>query len=164
MTETGNGGGSRFEVRSHRSDSERGGGKNSKGFALRERGFTLLEVVFAGMILTVALLGLSGTMAQGHAVTSGVSDELTARRAIRSKMAEIRDAPFSTLMDQFHDKEFSVERLQERPRRCRVTVADGPSPGLFKITVTMRWTVSGKQRSLSQTYLLTKIRDGGVQQ
>ena len=144
MTATGNTGGNRSEARS------------------RCSGFTLLEVIFAGMVITVAMLGLSGTMAQGHVATTGVRDDLTARRAIRSKMAEIRDTPFDSVKEQFQDKEFNVEKLHERARRGFIKVADGPSPGLFKITITMRWSVSGDERSLSQSYLLTKIRGVGV--
>ena len=105
-------------------------------------------------------------MAQGHVVSTDVRHELVARRALRSKMAEIRDADFATLKDSFHDKTFAVTGLRGQRKKngsfgnaCRVTVEDSSVPGLLTVTVTMSWDMSGRERTVSHVYLLTKIRE-----
>lgn len=64
------------------------------------RGFTLIELLVALVILTVALVPLTGLFVQGRAVAAGTWDEVTAVSLAQGKMEQLKGAPFGTLADE----------------------------------------------------------------
>ena len=118
-------------------------------------GFSMIEVVLAGVVLSIAFVGLSSTMVQGHVITADTRDEHIARRAIRSKMAEIRATEFTSVGKNFHNTKSNVDGLQGVPRNTggykkplSVTVESGPTDGLLRITLTNTWRTEGRTKSV----------------
>jgi type II secretory pathway pseudopilin PulG len=128
------------------------------------RGFTLLEAVFAGFVISISIAGLSGTMAQGHLASTNVRDELVARRAIRSKMAEIRGADYARIRYVYGAEKFAVDGLEGVPASGggteipgSVLVENGPTNGMVKITIRVKWWRARAPRTIQKVYFLTRL-------
>ena len=128
-------------------------------------GFSLVEVLISGTVLVITMVALATTMYQGHQITTEVQNELIARRAIRSKMAEIRATPFDEIQDVYHGQRFETEGLRGEPKEdlsgykdpLAVAIALGPETGVYRITLTATWSNGGKARRVSQAYLLSEL-------
>ena len=128
-------------------------------------GFSLVEVLISGTVLVITMVALATTMYQGHQITTEVQNELIARRAIRSKMAEIRATPFDEIKDVYHGQRFEAAGLRGAPKDdnsgykdpLAVAIELGPETGVHRITLTATWSNGGKPRRLSQAYLLSAL-------
>jgi len=138
--------------------------------AEEQRGFLLVEILTAGLILALAVLGVSASLANGSRLADGSREEMLARDAIRDTLARIAEAPFDKVALTFHHGKFSAGPL--------AAVADDPDgwpgeiifePGpedsldVYKVILRVRWKGTGGERVIESTHYLANVRgDPGV--
>jgi len=126
-----------------------------------QKGFTLVEIALAMVILTVGILALLAT------ITPSLYSEQTSREfdlaktAAANKLEEIRGYDFATVYATYNNTYFAVTGLtapatQTNPGFINI---DNSNPNLLDITVTITWQ-SGIQKntnlSVSMKTMLTK--------
>ncbi len=114
------------------------------------RGFTLIEVLIATMLLSVAFLGLA-SMTMGTIRGLSFSDkQTTATTLARAKIEQIKHATFPTVTTaNYPPEDFQTMAGYARFHRA-VTITDNtPEQHMKTITVTVSWRAdSGKTRTV----------------
>ncbi|MEE8104875.1 MAG: hypothetical protein V3T86_05010 [Planctomycetota bacterium] len=130
-----------------------------------EAAFTLLEVLVAGIVLTVSTVGLAVVLAQSHELIQSPRQEVAARNWIRSIYAELAAAPFDGVAATYHRRNFDVPPL--------FAIADDPDglPGevvfeygpngdtsYYTVTVSVRWRGTKGARQVRSVHYLANVR------
>lgn len=134
------------------------------------RAFTLIEVVCAGFILTVAAVGLAASLAQGQRLADGRREELLARAAMQEIFAELHAAPFPDVARLYQDKGFAVPGLTAQvndpdhlPGEIVFQYGPGGDTTCYTVTVRVKWQVGKIDRQLETVRILSNVRgDAGV--
>ncbi|HEX5135953.1 MAG TPA: hypothetical protein VFY93_03195 [Planctomycetota bacterium] len=135
-----------------------------------QRGFALVEVLTAGLVLALAALGLSATLANGSRLADGSREEMLARDAIRDTLARIAETPFDKVALNFHHGRFSAGPLPavtDDPDGWPGEILFEPGPedsrDVYRVTLRMRWKGAGGERVIESVHYLANVRgDPGV--
>jgi type II secretory pathway pseudopilin PulG len=137
---------------------------------IRERaipvaGFTLVEIVIAAAILTIAGLALAAAVAQGHDLSQVPREEAAARNAIRSCLAEIAARRFDQVAQSYHGRGFPVESLRAvrtdpdgLPGEIEIAYGPGDDRSFYTVTVRVRWAGLHGERVIETVSYLANVR------
>ena len=135
-----------------------------------ERGLSLVEVVFAGFVLTIAGVGLAATLAQAGPMNESPREDYAAWNAIRTMRARLISVPFPEAALDFHQHGFAVPGL--RPLKGdpdgmpgEIVFNYGPEEDtrFYRVTLRVRWTgVRGARELEAQVYLANVRGDVGT--
>lgn len=134
------------------------------------RGFALVEVLTAGLVLALAVLGLSATLANGSRLADGSREEMLARDAMRDTLARLAAAPFDKVALDFHNGRFAAGPLsaaKDDPDGWpgEIVFSDGPDDArdVYRVALRVRWRGAGGERVIESTHYLANVRgDPGV--
>jgi len=131
----------------------------------RRRGFALVEVLTAGFILSLAVLGLSATLANGSRLADGSREEMCARDAIRDTLARLEEAPFDKVALTYHTRGFQVDALDAVKddldgQPGEIVFAPGPDDAkdVYRVTLRVRWRSAGGEHVIESTHYLANVR------
>jgi hypothetical protein len=131
----------------------------------RERAFTMLEVVGAGFVLSVTILGLSATMATGYRLTENSREEVQVRYAIRTVLADLSAADFDSVKSSFEKTGFEIEGLRPvkgdadgLPGEIEFSAPPENAPGMYRVTIRARWHGRGGERTIESVHYLANVR------
>ena len=130
--------------------------KKSAGTA----GFSLIEVVFAGTILTIVALSLMATLTTNIQADNASRNRDVARIAAQGRLETVLAwADYFTIDDTFDDTTFGVDPLTGPaaigPNPGRVFI-DTTNPNLLRITVRVDWTTPVGDEGVELSTLLAK--------
>lgn len=136
----------------------------------KRNGFALIEVLTAGLVLALAVLGLSASLANGSKLADGSREELAARDALRDMHARLAEAPFDKVAVAFHTRGFVVPGLAPVLGDTDGQVGEivfGPGPenarDVYRVTLRVRWRGRSGEQLIENTYYLANVRgDPGV--
>jgi len=136
----------------------------------RRAGFALVEVLTAGFVLALAVLGLSASLANGSRLADGSREELAARDAMRDMLARLAETPFDKVALTHHTRGFFVAgvapvRGDPDGLAGEIFFAPGPDDALdvYRVTLRVRWRGTGGERMIESTHYLANVRgDPGV--
>ncbi len=136
----------------------------------RRRGFALIEVLTAVFVLSLAVLGLSATMANGSRLADASREELIARDAVRDLFARLAETPFDRVAPTFHKQGFWAGALDGVKgdldgQPGEILFAPGPddTQDVYRVTLRVRWRGTGGEHSIESTHLLSNVRgDPGI--
>lgn len=134
------------------------------------RGFALVEVLTAGFILSLAVLGLSATLANGSRLADGSRQELIARDAIRDMLARLAETPFDQVAMTYHTRGFRADAIDAVAGDLdglpgEIVFAPGPDDAqdVYRVTLRVRWRAGGREQVIESTHYLANVRgDPGV--
>ena len=111
------------------------------------KGFTLLEVLIATVILTIGVTAIIWALSSGIYATSDVENVDLALNIAQAKMEELKNTAFASLADSGPTTDANFPRFS-----TTVNVAEGQNP--MQIDVTVNWNVKGGQTGLTLTALI----------
>lgn len=117
---------------------------------MEKRGFTLLEVLIAVVILTVGIAALTWAFSAGMFATTDVENVDLALNIAQAKMEEIKNTAFASIADSgpTADPDFSDFNVT-------VDAATGNDP--MQVDVTVSWNVKGGSTSIVLTTLVADL-------
>ena len=114
------------------------------------KGLTLVEVLIATAILAYALCAVLATYVSCFNLISTSKDINIATNAMQGLMEQIRNAPFTQIVDDYDLLNFTVNNL---PANRGVVYVDDTDPELLKVTISVCWTqnrrVIGEDKNLN---------------
>jgi hypothetical protein len=124
-----------------------------------DRGFTLIEVAFSGLVFAIAFMGMSASMAQGTRLNDRAREQLSVATVTRSVMARINDTKFEDLVEKYSDKAFEIDGLkpaegESAVGKVLVEDVDGVE-GLKRITLVVLYNSGGTPRTARYTHFVT---------
>ena len=136
----------------------------------QRRGFALVEVLTAGFILSLAVLGLSASLANGSRLADGSRQELVARDAIRDTLARLQEAPFDKVALTYHTRGFRADAIDAVSGDLdglpgEILFAPGPDDAqdVYRVTLRVRWRGVGGERVVESSHYIANTRgDPGV--
>lgn len=114
---------------------------------LKNRGFTLLEVLIATIILTVGIVALMWAFSSGIYAVGDIENVDSALNIAQAKMEQIKNTPFASLADSGPTADSNFPNFN-----LAVNVAEGQNP--MQVDVTVAWQVKGGQTSITLTTLV----------
>ena len=135
-----------------------------------ESGFTLMEVMFAGFVLSVGILGLLSLVTTGQGLARDSWEMTIAKTAVVNKLEEIKEyaeTDFYGVRDSFDGAagRFDVAALNPPegdpdPRNGRIHVRESVAgdPNFLDIEVIVRWAGVGGRRDLAYRTRLSPFR------
>lgn len=120
-----------------------------------KKGFTLVEVLIATVIMVSALGALVYGLSQCTGLTETVRNQDIASNALQEKLEEIANSDLSQIMD-YDGQTFNITGLTPDPAGS-VTVARVGSSELYDVTVTLTWEQRGP-RTMSRTLTTTLVQ------
>ena len=131
----------------------------------RARAFTLIEVIVAGFVLTIAVLGFSAAMPAATKLNDGARSKVQVSEIINSKFAEIAATPFAEAASTYHLTGFEIPGLTPDPEDDdglpgEIVFAAGPDglAEVYSITFRVRWQSGGSVRTVEAQRLLGNVR------
>jgi len=118
-----------------------------------DKGFTLIEVLIAIVILSVGLLGMASltvAIIQGNKFSN---DLTTATTLAQDKMEDIRRLGYSNVTAE--TKAACASPYSEYERKVEVS-ADDPAAGMKTVTVTAYWQSTVKEHSVELKTILAQ--------
>ena len=129
------------------------------------RGFTLIETLVAGFVLTISSVAFAAMLAQGKNIIEMPREEHAARAAIAGVFAEIAGTPYDQLAGQFDRGGFDVPGLRpvtgDGDGLCGEIGFDyGPNGELnvYTVTARVRWRGATGDRSIEVVRYLANVR------
>ena len=129
------------------------------------KGFTLIETLAAGFVLTISSVAFAAVIAQGRHIVELPREEHAARAAIAGAFAEIVATPYDQLTDQFNGAGFSVPDLRpvdgDDDDMCgEIAFTYGPNGELniYTVTARVRWRGTTGNRSIKAVRYLANVR------
>lgn len=125
-----------------------------------EGGFTLIEVMFAGFVLSVAVMGMLSLITVGHSVSRDTVEMRAAKNAALAKLEEIKEfaeTDFYAVRENFDGPRgnFDVVDLQDPrlagdPPNGTISIVETTNgdPNLLDIVVTVSWWGVGGARDI----------------
>jgi prepilin-type N-terminal cleavage/methylation domain-containing protein len=106
-----------------------------------ERGFTLVEILVATVILSVGLLGIAGfttAVMRGNAFSNRMT---TAVMLAQEKMEDVRRVGYSGMPsgDETITEDYGFIANYAPYKRVTFTDAESPAAGMKRVTVTVYW-------------------------
>lgn len=131
----------------------------------RQRGFTLIEVLLAGIVLLIASVALAATMAQSHGLASAPREEVKARNAAQSVVAGLAATPFDEVASLYHKRGFPVPGLtplpgdpDNLPGEVEFAYGPGGDTSCYTVTVRVRWRGATGERGVETIHYLANVR------
>jgi len=133
-------------------------------------GFALAEVLIAGFILALSVLGLSASLANGSRLSDVSREDLIARDAIRDTLARLQEAPFDQVAMQYDTRGFRADPLAAvhgdldgLPGEIQFEAGPEGSVDVYRVTLRVRWHSTGGDRLIESVHLLANVRgDPGI--
>lgn len=122
---------------------------------MNKKGFTLIEVLIATVIMVSALGALVYGLSQCTGLTETVRNQDIALNAIQEKLEEIANSDLSQIMD-YDGQTFDITGLTPDSAGS-VTIAQVGSSELYDVTVTVTWEQRGP-RTMSRTLITTLVQ------
>ena len=113
-------------------------------------GFTLIEVILAMVLLSVATLALLSVLLGGFAQRETSREYDLARNAAFAKLEEIRGCEFANVYTRYNNTYFAVTDLDPPTGWAnpgKITINNAISD-LYDVTVTIRWQIKGNASAL----------------
>ncbi len=114
---------------------------------LKNRGFTLLEVLIALIILTIGVTAIIWAFSAGMYATTDVENVDLALNIAQAKMEQIKNTPFANLQDSGPTADPNFANFN-----VSVNVAEGQNP--MQVDVTVAWNVKGGSTNITLTTLV----------
>jgi Tfp pilus assembly protein PilV len=131
----------------------------------QSRGFSLVEVLTAGFILTLAVLGLSASLANGSRLADGSRQELIARDAMRDCLARLQETPFDQVAMLYHTRGFRADAidvvdgdLDGLPGEIIFSQGPGDAIDVYRVTLRVRWRGVGGERVIESSHYIANSR------
>lgn len=125
----------------------------------KEKGFTIIELLTAVMIIGVGILALGYLMRESGVVSHRVKDRDVAIGILNGKMEIIRDTPYADIVA--GETIFVVPSLPEGTGTILVTYEDSPVNHLRKVVVSVHWKKWGAPVTQTEA-LTTYVTRGGL--
>lgn len=139
------------------------------------RGFSLVELLIASMLLAIVAIGVAAAMVQTPHLTRSSREEVAIRMAMRSIVSEISAAPFSEVPATYEGYAFDVAGVEAPhddpdglPGSVRIQTLGTAAATYYVVTVTVRWRGVAGLRTISTVHYLANVRgdtevtDGGA--
>jgi prepilin-type N-terminal cleavage/methylation domain-containing protein len=130
-----------------------------------QRGLTLVEVIVAAAILSTTGLALAASIAQSHGLVHLPREEVIARNAIRSLLAEMAAAPFDLVAQAYHGTGFHVSPLRATrddpdgfPGEIHFDYGADGDRSYYTVTVRVQWGSHRDPRVVESVSYLSNIR------
>ncbi len=135
-----------------------------------ERGFTLMEVMFAGFVLSIGVLGLLSLVTVGQGLSRESWETTVAKTAVVNKLEEIKEfaetdfyevrTSFDGVAGRFDVEELNPLEGDEDPRNGRIHVREAVpgDPNLLDVEVLVRWSGVGGRRDVTYRTRLSPFR------
>lgn len=117
-----------------------------------KRGFTIIEFSLAILILTVCLLALGRMTITSMSTNTWSSDNVISTRLAQNKIAQLKSGGYAALTNgSYTDANNPIDAQGNGGGYYTRTwsIANGPTTGTKKITVTVTWRGGAKQTSFS---------------
>lgn len=109
----------------------------------RRSGFTLLEVLIASIVLSIALMGLISAIFYIHAINQGARENEIALRKATEMMEEVLSQDIDTVTADYDQLAFDVEGLSEQSTdpdaRVGLVDIDDTNPDLVLVHIEVLW-------------------------
>ena len=113
------------------------------------KGFTLIEILIAIVLIVVGLATLMGTMSVGICADVNLEYRLTALNLANEKLEELKDSSYSSIVSATESSISGFAFVDDRI----VTVSEVDTD-LKDVQVEVRWTQKGSQQSVNvRTYI-----------
>ncbi len=129
------------------------------------RGFTLIETLAAGFVLTISSVAFAAMLAQGKRIVEMPREEHAARAAISGIFAEIVGTPYDELAIEYDGRGFDVAGLRpvkgDADGLCGEVGFDyGPDGELnvYTVTARVRWRGAAGDRSIDVVRYIANVR------
>lgn len=129
------------------------------------RGITLVEVIIGAAILSIAGLALAASIAQSRGLVHMPREEVVARNAVRSLLAEMAAVPFDVVARDYHGLGFAVSPLSAArddldglPGEVRFDYGPGDDRSYYTVTVRVRWGSHRDPRVVESVSYLSNVR------
>jgi len=109
-----------------------------------DRGFTLIEIIVAVFMLTIALLSLVSVtviVIKGNAFSKTMTAATT---LARDKMEELKNTDYSSVTSSA-----STETVQNMYQRSWTVTTDSPAANMKTVVVTVNWSWNGQTRNVT---------------
>lgn len=113
-----------------------------------KRGFTLIEIMTALVILAVSLVALLGLRNRDIALSAQAAKMIEATLLARQKISEF------SLMNQDDTDEAKCDFNEKVPYRCEWAVTPGPHPLVQELVVRVFWNDQGHEQKVQLTKYL----------
>lgn len=119
------------------------------------KGFTLLEILLAIIVITVGMVSVLTAFSRGIFVSATASDFQTASALAQGKMEEIKDTAFASISS---EARASVSNFAGFDRAVSVaSIPGGSGSKLKQVAVTIYWETKGGEISQTlTTYIVNK--------
>ncbi|MHC4452500.1 MAG: PulJ/GspJ family protein [Planctomycetota bacterium] len=131
----------------------------------RGRGFTLVELLIASMLLAIVAIGVAAAMIQTPQLTRSAREDVAIRVAMRSVVAEISAAPFSEVPVTYDGFAFDVAGVEAAktdedglPGVVQIQVVGDAAATYYVVTVGVHWRGVAGTRTLSTVHYLANVR------
>ena len=111
----------------------------------RARGFTILEVLVASLLVGISMFAIMEAMNRGIFGVGEVEDYTLALSLTREKMEEIQDTAYASIAS---ETKAAVSGFSDFDRAVTVTT---PETNLKQVVVTTYWDVPGGENSVDMT-------------
>jgi prepilin-type N-terminal cleavage/methylation domain-containing protein len=139
--------------------------RNPKPEKCRGRGFTLVELLIASMLLAVVAIGVAAAMIQTPHLTRSAREEVAIRMAMRSVISEISAAPFSEVPGTYEGFAFDVVGVEAPkgdedglPGSVSIRTMGTAAATYYVVTVNVRWRGVAGERTISTVHYLANVR------
>jgi Tfp pilus assembly protein PilV len=131
----------------------------------RSAGFALVEVLTAGFVLALAVLGLSASLANGSRLADASREELVARDAIRDTLARLAATPFDQVALTYHTRGFRVDAIEAvkgdldgLPGAIIFEPGPADSRDVYRVTLRVQWRSTSGEHVIESTHYLANVR------
>jgi len=115
----------------------------------RKRGFTLLEVLIATLLLTGGVLSIVGAFSSGMVTSGDVERVALALNLAQEKLEDIKNKTYANVAN---EAQSAVSGFPVFQRQVAVTVLQ---TGLKQVAVTVSWDTKGGQADVALMTLVT---------
>lgn len=131
----------------------------------KSAGFALIEVLTAGFVLSLAVLGLSASLANGSRLADASRQDLVARDAIRDTLAKLQETPFDQVALTYHTRGFRADAIDAVKDDLdglpgEIVFEPGPDDTLdiYRVVLRVRWRGVGGERVIETAHYLANVR------
>ncbi|MCM8812980.1 MAG: prepilin-type N-terminal cleavage/methylation domain-containing protein [Candidatus Omnitrophica bacterium] len=131
------------------------------------RGFTLVEILAAILVISVALVAVAGSLSLGNALLSNARQIFAAESAAQDQMELIRSMGFAAIVSTYApNAAFATPGFAPLTDAVGTVAVDyplgaaAPNNRLIRVTVTVAWTASGGRAMVRS--LVSFFTEGGI--
>lgn len=136
---------------------------------MRQKGFTLIELMVAVIILSAGIIGVMVALGNGVDDIRRIRNMSTVANVLQEQMETVRDASFSDLDDDFHGQTGSISGVSSGSYTINVSGYDADGDSVIevtgddrymrKVTITASWNQGG---GTVQRNLVTLVTNSGI--